>query len=179
MRAIFAAPLLICLIPNALLADDDNPFKKAKIGDWVEYKMTGPNVEGKTKMTIVAKDDDEVTYEVEATFSSLGKEMVAPTQKLKVDLTKSYDAISAANLSRTGTKIEKDGEGAEKIKIGDKEFDAKWTKLKCTTTVNDVTVVSDYKMWFCSEAPLSGLVRMETTTGMFTTKVELIGSGAK
>jgi len=179
MHSSVTAGVLICLVPSALLAGDDNPFTKAKIGDWVEYKMTGPNVEGKTKMSVVAKDDKEVVYEVTATFSFMGQEMAAPVQKLKVDLTKSYDPIVAANLKRTGTKIEKDGEGAEKIKIGEKEFDTKWTKLKCTSTVNGVTVGSDFKMWFSKDVPLSGLVRMETTTGMFTTKLELVGSGHK
>ena len=179
MRSFLAATVLICLVPAALLAGEDNPFKKAKIGDWVEYKMTGPDVEGKTRMSIVAKDDKEVEYEVAATFSFMGQQRDAPVQKLKVDLTKSYDPIVAANLKRTGTKIEKEGEGAEKIKVGKKEFDTKWTKLKCTTTVNGVTVASDYKMWFSKDVPLSGLVKMETTTEMFTTKVELIGSGSK
>ncbi len=179
MRSILAAALLSCLVPTALLAGDDNPFTKAKVGDWVEYRMTGPNMEGKTKMTIVAKDDKELTYEVAATFSVMGKEMAAPIQKLTVDLTKPYDPIVAANLKKTGTKIEKEGEGAEKIKIGVKEFDTKWTKMKSTSTVNDVTVVSDYKMWFSKDVPVSGLVRMETTTAMFTTKLELIGSGSR
>jgi hypothetical protein len=40
-------------------------------------------------------------------------------------------------------------------------------------------VVSDYKMWFSKDVPLSGLVRMETTTSMLTMKLELIGSGRK
>jgi len=179
MRFILAATLLIGLAPSALLAGDDNPFAKAKVGDWVEYRMTGPGMEGKTKMTIVAKGDKEVTYEVAATFSVMGQEMVAPIQKMTVDLTKPYDAISAANLKRTGTKIETEAEGAEKLKVGGKEFDTKWSKLKCTTTQNGVTIVSDFKFWFCQDVPVSGLVRMETSTGTFTTKLELIGSGSK
>ena len=179
MRSILAAAVLVCLAPTALLAGDENPFNKSKVGDWVEYKMTGPNVEGKTKMAIIAKDDKEVTYEVTGSFSFVGKETSAPVQKIKVDLTKSYDPIIAANLARTGTKIEKDGEGAEKIKVGDKEFDTKWTKTKSTTTVNGITIVSEHKMWFSKDVPLSGLVRMDTATGMTTTTMQLIGSGSK
>ena len=179
MRSVYAVVLLTCFAPMPALAGDDNPFTKAKVGDWVEYKMTGPNMEGKTKMTIVAKDEKEVTYEVTATISIMGKEMATPVQKLTVDLTKPYDPIVAANLKRTGTNIEKDGEGTEKIKVGEKEFDTKWSKLKCSTTQNGVTIASDFKFWHCKDVPLGGLVRMETSTGMFTTKLELIGSGSK
>jgi hypothetical protein len=163
-----------------LAADEEDPYKKAKVSDWIEYKMTGTNnIEGKTKMTVVAKDDKELTFEITGTFSFMGKETAIPVQKQKIDLTKSYDPIVAANLKGSGVKIDKVGEGKEKLKVGDKEFDTKWTKLKATTTVNNVTVVNDYQMWFAANVPLSGLVRMDTTSPGFTSKLELIGSGSK
>ena len=184
MRSILSAALLVSLASIACAADDENPFKKAKVGDWAEYKMTGPNVAGTTKMTIVAKDDKEVTYEVTSKFSAFGQETVAPAQKIKVDLTKSYDPVIAANLKQNNTKIEKLGEGSEKVKAGGKEIDAKWTKQRATTTVNDMKIVSDTKMWFSKDVPVSGMVKMESTTtvpGMpgTTTTVELVNSGSK
>jgi hypothetical protein len=178
MHRLFAVLSLIFLVPTALRADDDNPFKKANVGDWVEYKMTG-TIQGTTKMTIVAKTDKEVTFEVTGTYSFMGRESAVPALIQKIDLTKSYDPIVAANLKRTGTKIEKEAEGAEKIKVGAGEFDTKWTKLKSTTTVQGITVVSEHKMWYAKEVPLTGLVRMDTTTGTVTTQMELIGSGSK
>ena len=179
MRSKLATISLLCFVSSAALAGVDNPFKAAKAGDWVEYKMTGPNIEGKTKMIIVAADDKEVTYEVTSSFAFMGKEMTGPVQTLKVDLTKDYDAVSAANLKRTGTKTEKTGEGTEKIKIAGKEYDTKWKKLKSTTTTNGVTVVSEFKMWFAKDVPLSGLVKMETATAGTSTNMELTGSGRK
>src|SRR5262249_4877065 len=149
------------------------------VGDWVEYRMTGPNMEGKTKMTIVARAEKEVTYEVASTFTIQGTEMTGPVQKMTVDLTKPYDQISAANMKRTGTTAETLGEGTEKLKIGEKEYEAKWTKVKYSTTTNGVTVASEFKMWYSKDVPVSGLVRMETTVGMFISKLELIGSGRK
>jgi hypothetical protein len=98
---------------------------------------------------------------------------------MKIDLTKSYDPIAAANLKAKDVKIEKEGEGAEKVKVGQKEFDTKWTKWKATATVNNFMVVTDYQMWFSKDVPLSGLVKMETNTSMLTTKLELIGTGHK
>jgi seryl-tRNA synthetase len=171
--------LLVSFVPAVRAADDENPWKNAKVGDWVEYKMTGTGFEGKTKMTIVAKDEKELSYEVAATFKANGNEMTAPVQKLKIDLTKAYDQKSALNLQNNNTKLEIVDEGKEKLKVGDKEYDTKWTKYKSTTTVNNFTVVTENKMWFSKDVPLSGLVKMDTTVGSTTTKLELTGTGHK
>lgn len=179
MPSILTAALLICFIPAVQAPEGENPYRKAKVGDWVDYKMTGPNMQGSTKMTVVAKDDKELTYQVAGKFAFNGSEMVAPIQKLKIDLVKSYDPVIADNMKQNDVKFEKLGEGTEKIKIGDKEYDTKWTKMRTTSTVNGVTVVGEYKMWFCKDVPLSGMVRMETETGGFPTKLELVGSGGK
>lgn len=179
MRSIIVAALLVSIASMGHAAAD-NPFTRAKVGDWVEYKMTGSNnIAGTTKMTVVAKDDKELTYEVAATFSFLGNETTAPVQKMKIDLTKSYDPIVAANLKQNNVKIEKEGEGTEKIKAGGKEYDTKWTKCKATATANNMTITTDYKMWFSKDVPLSGLVRMETTMSTMTTTLELVATGSK
>src|SRR5262249_46694846 len=151
----------------------------AKVGDWVEHKMTGPTFEGTSKITITEKTDKEVTYKVEGTFTANGTKMVAPVQMQKVDLTKNYDAVSAANLNSKGVKIETVDEGKEKLKIGDKEYDTTWKKLRSTQTVNDMKIVSEYKMWFSKDVPVNGLVRMDTMVAGTMTKLEIIGSGSK
>jgi hypothetical protein len=180
MRSILIATVVVLVVPSLRASEKvENPFKKTKVGDWVEYKMTSPTIEGKTKMTVVAKDDKELTYEVSSTLSFMGKETQAPVQKIKVDLTKNYDPDVIANLKSKDTKIEKVGEGKEKVKVGDKEFDTKWTKLKTSTTVNRITINGEYKMWYSKDVPMSGMVKMETTTSNVTTTVELIGWGSK
>lgn len=179
MRPLILSALVVCFVPAIQAADDENPWKTAKVGDWVEYKSAGTGFSGKTKMTVTAKDDKEVTYEVTATFTFNGIEMTAPSQKKTIDLTKDYDAVSAANLQNNNTKIEKVGEGKEKLKIGDKEFDTKWVKLKSTTTVEGITVESEYKMWSCKDVPVGGLVRMDTSVSSITSTLELTGSGRR
>jgi hypothetical protein len=174
-----AAVVLLWPLTAASRADDQNPYRSSKVGDWAEYRMTGQNMEGSTKMTIVSKADKELTYEVTASFSFMGNKSVAPAQFIKVDLTKPYDAISAANLKANNVKMEKLEEGKEKLKAAGKEYDTNWTKLRATTTTNGMTIVSDYQMWFCKDVPLSGLVRMDTTINDLITRVELIGSGSK
>jgi hypothetical protein len=184
MRFILPSVFLLALSSIAFGAETENPFLKAKVGDWTEYKMTGQGVAGTTKMVITAKDDKEVTYEVTSKFKAFGQETTAPPQKIKVDLTKSYDPDVAANLKNSNTKIEKFGEGSEKIKVGSKEFDTKWTKQRATTEVANMKIVTETKMWMCKDVPISGMVKMEsTTTGTggpdTTTTVELTGSGSK
>jgi hypothetical protein len=178
-RSTAAAMMLFCFLTAVRGDDKENSYRNAKVGDWAEYMMTGPSVEGSTKMTVVAKDDKELTYEITSTFSFMGNKTVAPVQTMKVDLTKPYDTISAANLKSRNVKIEKLEEGKEKLKAAGKEYDTNWTKLRSTATANGMTIVSDYQMWFCQSVALGGLVRMDTTTGAVTTRVELIGSARK
>jgi hypothetical protein len=179
MPSVIAIALLVCFAPAIQAADDENPFKNAKLGDWVEYKLTGENMEGSTKMTVLSKDNKELVYEVAASVSFMGNKVDGPVQIMKIDLTKAYDAISAANLKAKNVKIEKLDEGKEKLKTAGKEYDTKWTRLRATTMVNEMKMVVDYKMWFSDDVPLSGLVRMDTTAPGMTTKLELIGSGSK
>jgi hypothetical protein len=184
MRFAIAAVLFISLTSVGPGAEGENAYRDAKVGDWVEYqsKMTadgGFDQEGNTKITVVARDDKELTYEVLASLGVNGKTLVAPTQTLKTDLTKSYDAISALNLKQNNVKIEKLGEGKEKLKVAGKEYDTTWTRLRSTATQPEVTVVTDYKMWFCKDVPVNGLVRMDTTGVGLTSRLELIGSGRK
>lgn len=179
MRMLTGIVLLVCLVPAARGADEENPLKKSKVGDWAEYRMTGPNMDGKTRMTITAKDEKELTYEVTGKVSFGGKEMVMPVQTKKIDLTKPYDAISAANLAHTGTTLETVGKGTSKLKLAGKEYETNWVKMKSSTTVNDMTIVSEYQMWFSPSIPVSGLARMDTSTSGLVTKVELIGVGGK
>lgn len=178
---LFTATLVLACFVTSLRADDeaDNPFRNSKVGDWIEYKMTGQLMSGKTKMTVTSKDDKELAYEIAGTFTMNGKEMTAPLQKQIIDLTKSYDPIVAANLKASGVKTERLGEGAEKLKVGGREYDAKWIKTKTTATANNITIVSEGKMWFCKDVPLSGLVKMETSTGPVATVLELVATGSK
>ncbi len=200
MRFLSFAILLICLVPASLLAGDDNPYKNAKVGDWVEYKYTGkdwraPDSEGKEKMTVIAKDGNEVIYEVTAAYA-VGKgrpAVVVPTQKVKIDLTKPHDPIRSAVLAKllrnpqikaTDIKATKLGEGREKVKIGDKEYETKWVHMKYSANFNDpnsrptaVTAVVTAKAWLSRDVPLSGVAMMETFDGG-TSKIVFIRSGS-
>src|SRR4051812_11229991 len=78
-NAVIAA-IACVLIAGAARAEDENPFKSAKVGDWVEYTtaMKGDafNFDGAMKQTIKAKTDEEVTLEIS---------MKTPTGDIKQD----------------------------------------------------------------------------------------------
>src|SRR6478672_10808346 len=89
---LFAAVLAVAAAPFvARAADEENPYKKAKVGDFATYKMTtkamGFNVEGTVTQTVVEKDEKEVTIELGGKFMG----MDIPATKQKIDLTKPFD----------------------------------------------------------------------------------------
>src|SRR6476469_9359459 len=118
MKRLLSVALVVCLAPVVHGADMENPFKKAKKGDYAEYKMTtstmGLNIDGNIKQTVVDKDDTEATIEVTGEVSFMGNKMAIPAQKQKIDLTKPYDPTATANLPKgSEATVEKDGEGKE------------------------------------------------------------------
>jgi hypothetical protein len=162
---LFAACLSVCLlVPAARAADPENPYKNAKVGDWVSYKMStkiqGNAIEMTMKMVVDAKDDKEVTVKTTAMF--MGQE--APAQTTKIDLTKPYDPLKGlgASMPQTkDTKVEKVEDGKETITVGDKKYECTWTKFKSTTKIQDKEIKSEVKMWVNKDVPLGGLVKME------------------
>src|SRR5436190_1336273 len=114
------AVVVFALLPLARAEEKpaDNPFKDAKVGDWIEYKtvttLNEAKLDGKVKMTVTARTEKEVT--VKSVIFSQGLEMAGP--ETKVDLTKPYDPLSTSTLPKgTDVKVEKVAEGKEKVKV--------------------------------------------------------------
>ena len=85
--------IVFCAMPLISPAGEkaDNPFKKAKIGDYVVYKMTtsanGKEVEQSMKKTVTAKNEKELTMQTAVT--TVGK--TVNDRDTKIDLAKPYD----------------------------------------------------------------------------------------
>ncbi len=170
-------------------ATEDNPFQKAKVGDWAEYKMTqvgnGTKIDGKIKMEVTART--EKTAKVKRTLTTaFGQNIAYPEQE--IDLTKPYDPTNTTNLPRgADVKVEKGESGTEKIKFGDKEYETSWAKRKVTAKFNGRDQEAHFKYWTSRSGPLGGLVKMETTTVVTIgakpteakTTLELTRSGSK
>src|SRR5688500_16053352 len=97
-----AFALLIGLAISARAAEDDNPFKKVKEGDWVKFSMTMVigdfKVAGEYRKTVTAKADKEIT--IKTTMTLNGAESL-PTEE-KIDLTKPYDRTRLLGLEGSG-----------------------------------------------------------------------------
>src|SRR5215208_891633 len=112
----FVAVLVLAVAPIAVrAADEENPYKNAKVGDYATYTITtkaaGQTIDGTLTQTVTAKTDKEVTVKGAMVFKLGGKEQKFPEQEEKIDLTKPYDPTKGggANLPGGGEiKAEKD-----------------------------------------------------------------------
>lgn len=141
-----------CLISFAAKSADENPYKKAKVGDWVEYKMAnkvgGFAVDTTQKKTVVKVSDTEVTLELETNGAKI---------PITIKLDQKYDPTAAMK----DAKVTKTGEGAEKLDAAGKSVDTKWTSTEVVT--NNMTIKS--KVWMSTDVPLDGIVKMESDMG--------------
>lgn len=173
MKIRLFAALLIAVAPVAArAADEENPYKKVKVGEFATYKMTtkvmGMAIEGSITQTISAKDDKEATLKVTGKVNG----MDIPAQEQKIDLTKPYDPTKAAVPTGTEAKVEKLKEGKEKIKAGGKEYDCKWETYKVTGKAMGIEMSAEVKVWQAKDLPLQ-MVKMEMTAEAAGQKIEM------
>ena len=106
---LLASAFVLVLAPVAAhAADDENPYKNAKVGDFANYKLTisvaGQNVEGAITQTVTAKSDKEVTLKVTGKANGL-----AIDSDMKVWLSKDIPGVLAkmeTTMSVAGMKME-------------------------------------------------------------------------
>src|ERR1043165_1695653 len=172
------ALVLATLAFASFAADEENPYKSAKIGDWVEYKSNteaqGFKMESKMKHSVTAKTDKEVTVAIEMDMNGQKH-----TQEMKIDLTQKYDPTTAgAPPGQKAPKVEKVKEGDETLTIGGKAYKSHWTESKMTMDAGGQPMETESKTWISKDAPLGGLVKMEMKMGAgMKTTMELTGSG--
>ena len=149
---ILAALVALFVVPFASYgADEENPFKKVKVGDYAIYissmKTGGEAVAGTpviTTVTVSAKNDKEATLRI---FRKLPDNSIKlPPREEKIDLTKPFHPTKISGLllivwQGDGVpKIEKIKSGEEKLKAGGKEYSCIWETYKITRKApfNDV-----------------------------------------
>ena len=177
LRSFVAALALVVAPVAARAADDDNPYKNAKIGDYAMYTMTtkvaGINVNGTITQKVIEKSDKEATIEVTGTIEFGGNKMDIPAQKQKVDLTKPFDPTKGANLpGGAEAKVEKGKEGKEKIKVNGKEYDTTWTTYKVKAKAMGQDIDADVKAWTAKDVP-TGMIKMTMTAEVAGQKMEM------
>ena len=165
---------VLFLVPlSGLAAQEESPYKAAKVGDWVSYtKVTqsaaGP-IESTQKRTVTAKDDKSVTVTVESTVA--GKKTVKPPVKIPLDEPPDY-------TGHRGGSTEKVGEGDEVLAVNGQQYPCHWIQTRVTTAAGESKVRTDSKVWICKTVPLGGVVKIESTTEGTTATTTLSGFGA-
>jgi hypothetical protein len=169
---LLACALALAAAPWAVAADEENPYKKAKVGDYATYKMTtkvaGTNMEGTITQSVTAKSDKELTLKVTGKVNGID----IPAQEQKIDLTKPYDPTKTTLPPGTEAKVEKLKDGSEKVKAGGKEYDTKWESYKVKATANGQEINAEVKSWMSKDLSLL-VVKMEMTAEVLGMKMEM------
>jgi hypothetical protein len=186
MNGVLSLALFTCLAPAPKVDDTDNPFRYAKTGDWVEYRMILSAMklnDVRMKFTVSEKSGTEVTVQLTTAFNiggapgaNMGEQ---PVKEVKIDLTKSYDPalLQCFPLAPT-TKIEKLGNAKEKITVGGKEYDCTLHTIKVDEK-GDGKDVQDVKVWTSKSVPPPGIVKIDLKSKDVDAIVEFIGAGSK
>lgn len=178
MRPRFLVPLFFLGLAFAALQADDkveNPFKSAKVGDFLAYKtsLKGSKASTTMKQTVTAVTDKEVTIEIQMTID--GKDF--PPTKTTIDLTKNVDA--AAVLGKGKVEVKNLDSGKETLTINGKEYACTWIKTKSVTKLGDKEFTAEAKTWTCKDVPLGGVVKVESSSEIFNSTMELVEFGTK
>jgi hypothetical protein len=180
VRLLVVVFAVVCAPLAGRSADEDNPYKNAKVGDYASYKLSvkagGMAFPGTITQTITAKSDKEVTVKTTGSMEIMGNKSEIPAQEQKVDLTKPYDPTNVAALGAlppgTDLKIEKGKEGKEKITLGGKEYDSTWTNFTLKGKAAEQGFNADVKMWTSKDMPL-GFIKMVMTSEVAKMKIEM------
>ncbi len=154
--------------------EPEQPLKRAKVGDYAIYKLSGAGVNGTSKQEVIAVTDKEVTIRFTSTVNGIEQK---PTEQ-KIDFTKKADpAVEAEN--RKKFKIVDTGKGQETMTINGKDYRCDWRSSTTTATVNGMDIVTESKLWMSRDAPVFGMVKTESKTFGQTTVVELTDAGSQ
>lgn len=158
-----AALLLACAAVGPTGADDANPYKSLKVGDYAKYALKGKlgflPLNGTVTQTVTDKSDKEATLKVVLTAGDTD----TPFPDWKIDLTQPLDPTKGVALpGLANAKLEKLSTGTGKVKAGGKEYDAEWTTFKLKVTNKGVEGEGELKVWMSKAVPV-GLVKLDLT----------------
>ena len=171
---LFVALLALVVAPVASwAAEEENPYKKVKVGDYATYKATleilGMSLEGTITQTVSEKTDKVAKLKVVTDFAGMKQEQVQ-----EIDLTKPYDPTKAGNLpAGSEVKTEKLKDGTEKLKAGGKEYDCKWETFKVKAKTAGMEIDSEMKTWTAKDF-LMQIVKMEMTAEIAGNKMKML-----
>ncbi len=191
-KSVLALAVAMLGIPSLFAKDEEeNPFKKAKVGDYATYKMEGKvgvggmnfEISGTVTQTVIEKDDKKAVIEIETDIPGLP--VKPPKQKQEIDLTKPFDPSKlsgGAQIPGGGElKLEKGKSGKEKVKVGGKEYETNWETVTGKTKLPDPIgeIEMNIKTWTSKDVGLGGMVKMEMKSNLMDMVMELKETGSK
>lgn len=154
----------LVILLSVAAAASDNPYKTAKVGEWIEFAMTtsvmGQNMQMKTKQTVIARDATSVTIKTETWMG--GQQLPSSEQKILLD--KPFEPYNA-DPKMTDAVVTPMGTGSETLTVGGKAYACKWAKVHIVST-KPMPMDGITKVWSSNDVPMSGVVKMETNTTM-------------
>ena len=178
------ALLAFALTPLAVhAADDDNPFRKAKVGDYAKYSgafQTGSFGRGFVRVqTVVAVNERELTLRTNPVYE--GKELPTKTPDQKIDLTKPFNAATTDDANANLVKWDKQKSGTDKLKVGNTEYDCTWTTYKAVSANPNTEVTGELKVWMSKDVPfvMKRTLKMTVGTVEIVYEMEMIELGNK
>jgi hypothetical protein len=167
---------MLTLFTSNLLfgADPENPFKKAKKGQWISYHLdisiNKVEQKGAVKLQVTDVTDKSATIEI---TSSVNGEPI-PSAKRTIDFDKPYDVLSVSSFpAGPDTKIEKKESGKETLEIDGKKYECEWTRYTMSSA-KDANTKADIKLWISKDVPLHGMAKMEIDASNGSDKVKMV-----
>jgi hypothetical protein len=176
-RSLAALALTIGTV-SLTTAQDPNPYAKAKVGDFATYKTSTKlntiAVDGTLTQQVTAVNDKEVTIAVTGKVS--GQDLPAPVE-YKIDLTKPFDPTQAGGPLPPGTemqveKVKQDKERVEKVKVGDKTYDARVDTYKVKVKAGGMDFESRLTAWVVKDLPVP-MAKMELAADVDMQRLEV------
>jgi hypothetical protein len=160
MKIRLFATLALAVGAVCLGAQEPNPYAKAKVGDYAVYKTTtkvgGIALDGVLTQTVTAVTDKEVTISVSG---KVNNQDIRDPIEFKIDPTKPFDPTRASGPPPPGTemtceRVKEDKEKVEKVKVGDKSYDARVETYKCKVKAGGTEFETRIRAWMVKDLPV-------------------------
>lgn len=172
------AALALAVGAVSLSAQEPNPYAKAKVGDYAVYKTTtkvgGIALDGILTQTVTAVTEKEVTISV---TGKLNNQDLRDAIEFKIDPTKPFDPTKASGPPPPGTemtceRVKEDKEKTEKVKVGDKQYDARVDTYKCKVKAGGMEFETRIKAWVVKDLPVP-MAKFELTADVEMQRLEV------
>jgi len=181
-QILYTVFFLLCLSLSTFAAEE-NPLKKAKVGDWAKYDMEidmkdlSMNGKGTVTQTVIGKSDIAITLEIVIDLQISGIPANKETTEQKIDLTKPFSPWDSTEwfTEPIDRKIKEVKSGNQKLVVAGKTFDCRYTEYECEEEEGEKTLV---RLW-TSSAEVFPLIKMSMTSGLDNVSVILNSTGKK